>query len=83
VRNALHPLIMTIGGVLPALIGGDVVASIVLNLPTAGPVFINALRNQDMYLAITFLMFFSLLLVIGNLIADLLLAWVDPRIRLE
>ncbi len=83
VRNALHPLIMTLGGVLPALIGGEVIASIVLNLPTAGPLFIEALRNQDMYLAITFLMFTSVLLVIGNLLADLLLAWVDPRVRLE
>jgi peptide/nickel transport system permease protein len=83
VRNSLHPLIMAAGGILPALISGEVIASIVLNLPTTGPLFINALLKQDMYLAITFLMFLSLMLVIGNLLADLALAWVDPRIRLE
>lgn len=83
VRNALHPLIMALGGVLPALIAGDVIASTVLNLPTIGPLFVAALQQQDMYLAITILMFTSLLLVIGNLLADLLLAWVDPRVRLE
>jgi len=83
VRNALHPLIMSLGGVLPALISAEVTVSIVLNLPTTGPLFVNALINKDMYLAITFLMMLSILLVIGNLLADLLLAWVDPRVRLE
>jgi len=83
VRNALHPLIMALGGVLPALISAEVTTSIVLNLPTTGPLFVTALLNKDMYLAITFLMMLSVLLVIGNLLADLLLAWVDPRVRLE
>ncbi|HZB96178.1 MAG TPA: ABC transporter permease [Herpetosiphonaceae bacterium] len=83
VRNAMHPLVMALGGLLPALIGGEVIASIVLNLPTTGPLMANALINKDMYLAITFLMFLSVLLLIGNLLADLLLAWVDPRVRLE
>jgi peptide/nickel transport system permease protein len=83
VRNALHPLIMAAGGILPALISGEVIASIVLNLPTTGPLFINALIKQDMYLAVTFLMMLSFMLVLGNLLADLALAWVDPRIRLE
>jgi len=83
VRNALHPLIMAAGGILPALISGEVIVSIVLNLPTTGPLFINALIKQDMYLAVTFLMFLSIMLVVGNLLADLALAWVDPRIRLE
>jgi peptide/nickel transport system permease protein len=83
VRNALHPLIMAAGGILPALISGEVIVSIVLNLPTTGPLFINALIKQDMYLAVTFLMMLSIMLVIGNLLADLALAWVDPRIRLE
>lgn len=83
VRNALHPLIMTLGGTLPLLISGEVIVSIVLNLPTTGPLYINALLNKDMYLAITFLMFLSIMLVIGNLLADLMLAWVDPRVRLE
>ena len=83
VRNALHPLVMALGGLLPALISGEVIASIVLNLPTTGPLMANALINKDMYLAITFLMFLSVMLLIGNLLADLLLAWVDPRVRLE
>jgi peptide/nickel transport system permease protein len=83
VRNAIHPLVMALGGVLPALISGEVIVSIVMNLPTSGPLFVNALIKQDMYLAITMLMFLAILLVIGNLLADLLLAWVDPRVRLE
>lgn len=83
VRNAMHPLIMALGQQLPALISGEVIVSIVLNLPTTGPLYINALLNKDMYLAITFLIMLSVLLVIGNLMADLLLAWVDPRVRLE
>lgn len=82
-RNAIHPLIMALGGVLPALISSEVIVAIVLNLPTTGPLYYTALLQKDMYLAVTFLMFLSMLLVIGNLIADLLLAWADPRIRLE
>jgi peptide/nickel transport system permease protein len=83
VRNALHPLVMALGGVLPALISGEVIVSIVLNLPTSGPLYVNALIKQDFYLAITMLMFLAILLIIGNLLADLLLTWVDPRVRLE
>jgi peptide/nickel transport system permease protein len=83
VRNALHPLIMALGGTLPALISGEVIVSIVLNLPTTGPLYVQALINKDMYLAITFLLFLSILLVVGNLLADMALAWVDPRVRLE
>ncbi len=83
VRNSLHPLIMAAGGLLPLLISGEVIVSIVLNLPTTGPLFINALIRSDMYLAITFLMFLSAMLVVGNLLADLALAWIDPRVRLE
>ena len=83
VRNALHPLIMALGGTLPALISGEVIVSIVLNLPTTGPLYVQALINKDMYLAITFLLFLSVLLVVGNLLADMALAWVDPRVRLE
>lgn len=81
VRNAVHPLIMALGTTLPVLIGGEAIVSIVLNLPTIGPLFIDALVKQDMYLAVTLLMFLSFLLIIGNLLADILLAWVDPRIR--
>ena len=83
VRNAMHPLIMALGTTLPALISGEVIVSIVLNLPTTGPMYLQALLNKDMYLAVTFLMMLSLLLLIGNLLADMLLAWVDPRVRLE
>jgi len=73
----------SLGGTFPALISSEVIISIVLNLPTTGPLYINALLNKDMYLAITFLMALSILTIIGNLLADLLLAWVDPRVRLE
>ncbi len=83
VRNAIHPLIMLLGMSLPQIISGSTVVAIVLSLPTTGPLYFNALRQQDMYLAGTFLIFLSAMLVIGNFLADLLLAWVDPRIRLE
>jgi len=82
-RNAIHPLIMVLGGALPSIISGETIVAIVLNLPTTGPLYFNALLNKDMYLAGTFLMFLSILLLLGNLGADMLLAWVDPRIRYE
>ncbi len=83
VRNAIHPLIMVLGGSLPGIISGETIVAIVLNLQTTGPLYFNALIQKDMYLAITFLMFLAITLVIGNLLADILLAWVDPRIRYE
>lgn len=83
VRNALHPLIMLLGMSLPSIISGSLVVSIVLGLPTTGPLYFTALRNQDMFLAGTFLIFLAGMLVLGNFIADLLLALVDPRIRFE
>jgi peptide/nickel transport system permease protein len=82
-RNAIHPLIMVLGGSLPGLISGETITSLVLNLPTTGPLYVNALLSKDMYLAGAFLVFLSLALLIGNLGADILLAWVDPRIRYE
>lgn len=82
-RNAIHPLIMVLGGSLPGLLSGETIVSMVLNLPTTGPLYINALLQKDMYLAGAFLVFLALALLIGNLLADLLLAWVDPRIRYE
>lgn len=82
-RNAIHPLIMVLGGSLPGLISGETIVSIVLNLPTTGPLYVNALLQKDMYLAGAFLIFLALALLIGNLLADILLAWVDPRIRYE
>ena len=83
VRNAMHPLIMILGGSLPGIISGETVVAIVMNIPTVGPMYFNAQLNQDLYLAITFLMFLSILGVVGNLLADIALAWVDPRIRYE
>ena len=67
----------------PQLISGATVLGIVLSLPTTGPLFYRALLSQDMYLAGTFLLFLALMLMMGNLLADVALAWVDPRIRLE
>lgn len=83
VRNAIHPLIMLLGLSLPSIISGSLVVSIVLGLPTTGPLYFNALRQQDMFLAGTFLMFLAAMLVLGNFLADLLLAVADPRIRYE
>jgi peptide/nickel transport system permease protein len=83
VRNSVHPLIMGIGGIFPALITGDALIATILSLPTIGPMYIDALKSQDIYLAGTILVMLSALLLIGNLVADLLLAWVDPRVRLE
>jgi peptide/nickel transport system permease protein len=83
VRNAIHPLIMLIGTSLPGIISGSTVVAIVLNLPTTGPLYFNALRQQDIYLSGAFLMFLAIMLVIGNFLADILLAIVDPRIRYD
>ncbi len=82
VRVAINPLISVMGMQLPQLISGATVLGIVLSLPTTGPLFYRALLSQDMYLAGTFLIFLSLMLMVGNLLADVALAWVDPRIRL-
>jgi peptide/nickel transport system permease protein len=83
VRVAINPLISVMGMQLPQLISGATVLGIVLTLPTTGPMFVRALLSQDMYLAGSFLLFLSLMLMLGNLLADIALAWVDPRIRLE
>ncbi len=83
VRNALHPLVMQFGMSFPTLISGQTVVAMVLNLPTTGPIFFRALLNQDTYLAGTFLVFLTAMALIGNLVADILLAWLDPRIRYE
>ncbi len=83
VRIAINPVISTIGWMLPTLVSGSIIVSIVLSLPTAGPLLLNALMDQDMYLAGAFVLLLSVLTVIGTLISDILLAWVDPRIRFE
>jgi len=83
VRNAVHPLVMALGQSLPGLISGGTVVELVLNLPSAGPLMFQSMMNQDIYLAVTFLTMICLAIVMGNFLADLLLAWVDPRIRLD
>lgn len=81
VRMAINPMISTIGWTIPSLISGEVIISIVLNLPTTGPMLRLALSMQDMYLAASFLLIVGVLTVIGTLVSDILLAIVDPRIR--
>jgi peptide/nickel transport system permease protein len=84
VRISISPLIVILGSeALPTIIGGNALMAIVLNLPTLGPLWLEALQNQDMFMAGTGIVFFTLLLLIGNILADLALAWSDPRIRLE
>ena len=83
VRMAINPLLSTIGWMLPAVVSGEVIVSIVLNLPTVGPMLFEALRSQDMHLAGSLIMILSALTIIGTLISDILLAWSDPRIRYE
>jgi len=82
-RMALNPFIADIGNLLPQVISGAAIVSVVLSLPTTGPMLLDALRSQDMYLAGSFLMFLALLTVIGVFVSDLLLAALDPRIRLH
>lgn len=83
VRIAINPLISTVGWLLPAIISGQTIIAIVLNLPTVGPLLYEALRGQDTYLAGSIVMILSLFTLIGTLISDILLAIVDPRIRIE
>jgi peptide/nickel transport system permease protein len=83
VRIALNPFISSVGWELPTIISGAAITAIVLNLPTTGPILLTALKSQDMYLAGSFLLIISVLTVIGTLISDLLLAWLDPRIRYQ
>ena len=81
VRLAVNPLVSTIGWLLPTIISGEAITAIVLNLPTTGPVLLRALLSQDMYLAGSFVLILSSLTLIGTLISDILIAWLDPRIR--
>jgi peptide/nickel transport system permease protein len=83
VRMALNPLISTIGWYLPLLFSGSVIVATVLNLPTIGPMLLRSLTNQDMFLAGAIIMIYLFLAIIGTLISDILLAWLDPRIRME
>ena len=82
-RIALNPFISTVGWMLPHLISGAAIIAVVLSLPTTGPLLLDSLKNQDMYLAGSFLLMLSALTVIGTLLSDILLAITDPRIRYE
>ncbi len=82
-RLAFNPLLSTAGWILPALVSGETISGIVLGLPTLGPLLFDALRSQDMYLAGSIVMILSILVVIGTLISDILLAVTDPRIRFD
>ena len=82
-RMSLNFFVSDIGSILPTVISGAEITAIVLSLPTTGPLLVEALQSQDMYLAGSFLMFLALLTVIGVLISDLALAILDPRIRLQ
>lgn len=81
-RMALNPFIADIGNLLPQVVSGSVIVAVIMDLPTTGPILLDALRSQDMFLAGSFLLFVSLLTVVGMFVSDLLLAVLDPRIRL-
>jgi len=83
VRTALNPFVSLAGWRLPDLISSLVIVSVVLGIPTTGPLLLGALKSQDMYLAGALILFLSMLTVIGTLVSDLMLAWLDPRIRLQ
>lgn len=80
-RIAMNPVASTIGWTLPALVNGELLASLVLGLPTIAPLFVGALLSQDMFLAGSVVMILSALTLIGTLLSDIILAWLDPRIR--
>ncbi|MEQ9490042.1 MAG: ABC transporter permease [Alphaproteobacteria bacterium] len=82
VRMAINPFVADIGNVLPEIISGSAIVAVVLSLETTGPMLLQALQSQDMYLAGSFLMFVAMLTVIGTLVSDIALGFLDPRIRL-
>ena len=82
VRVALNPFASTVGYLLPYVVSGSIIVSLVLGLPTVGPLLLRALVAQDMFLAGTIVLLLGIMTVIGTLLSDLLLMWVDPRIRL-
>lgn len=83
VRVALNPFASTIGYTLPYIVSGSIIVSLVLSLPTVGPLLLKALIAQDLFLAGTIVMLLGMMTVIGTFISDLVLIWIDPRIRLE
>ena len=83
VRMAINPLISVLGMQIPKMISSSIIVGFVLSIPTVGPIFLRSLITQDMYLAGTILLLMTVMLLIGNFLADIALAWVDPRIRFE
>jgi peptide/nickel transport system permease protein len=82
VRMAIIPFIADIGNLLPSLVSGSVIVSIVLSLPTVGPILVQALKSQDLFLSGFILLFAAVLTLVGTLVSDLLLGLIDPRVRL-
>ena len=80
VRVALNPFASTIGYILPYIVSGSIIVSVVLSLPTVGPLLLRALIAQDMYLSGTIILLIGVMTIIGTLISDLILVWIDPRI---
>ncbi|NJN84047.1 MAG: ABC transporter permease [Caldilineaceae bacterium] len=80
VRVAINPMISVLALEIPKIISESALVGIVMSLPTTGPLFLRSLQTQDMYLAGTFLLFMTFLLMLSNLLADIALAWADPRI---
>ena len=83
VRVALSPFASTIGYLLPYMVSGSIIVSLVLSLPTVGPLLLRALIAKDMFLAGTIVLLLGALTVVGTFLSDLLLMWIDPRIRFE
>jgi peptide/nickel transport system permease protein len=83
VRIALNPFISTLGYLLPFLLSGSVIVSVVLSLPTLGPILLESLLGEDMYLAATIVLMMGMLTVLGTLISDILLVLFDPRIKVQ
>jgi len=83
IRIAVNPIISTIGWMLPLIVSGETITAIVLSLPTTGPLLFDALKSQDMFLAASIVMILGFLTVTGTFLSDILLAWMDPRIRYE
>jgi peptide/nickel transport system permease protein len=83
VRVALNPFASTVGYLLPFVVSGAIIVALVLSLPTVGPVLLTSLKNQDMFLAGTIILMLSVMTVVGTFLSDMLLLWIDPRIRVE
>jgi peptide/nickel transport system permease protein len=83
VRIALNPFVSTAGWALPTLVSGTIIVSVVLSLPITGPLLLRSLMAQDMYLAGAFILLLSVMTMVGTLASDLVLGWLDPRIRFQ